>query len=121
MTEFRYPPLTLRRRWGAMPPWQAKRARAAWWRQNGENGQDPATQVALPERRPPRERLSGPRRLTTEELARRTARRVELDNPDFSGALTEEDLKIASPATITRMLNTGQIQRDLGGPPPRRG
>lgn len=121
MTQFVHPPQTLLRRWGAMPPWQAKRARAAWWRENGRDGQDPARQVpALPVRQPSRESFTGPRRLTNEELGRRNARRVELDDPNFAGTLTKEDLAIASPATVTRLLNSGKIHRDLGGPPPGR-
>lgn len=120
MTQFVYPPQTLLRRWGAMPPWQAKRARDAWWRENGRDGQDPARQMTapLPVRQPHGESFTGPRRLTTEELGRRSARRAELDDPNFSGTLTAEDLKIASPSSVTRWLNNGQIHRDLGGPPP---
>jgi hypothetical protein len=55
-----------------------------------------------------------------EEIARRTARRAELDDPNFAGTLTQEDLQIASPSAVTRLLDSGQIYRDLGGPPPRR-
>jgi hypothetical protein len=108
------------RRWKTMPPWQAKRARERWWRENGPEGQAPVEQVSLPERRGPRESISGSRRLTNDELAARTTRKVELDNPAFDGTIAEEDLKIASPATVKRWLEAGKIYRDLGGPPPSR-
>jgi hypothetical protein len=72
-------------------------------------------------RQPPRENLGIPKRLSNEELAQRLARRAELDDPNFAGTLTEEDLEIASPSSVSRMLNSGQIYRDLGGPPPRPG
>lgn len=47
-------------------------------------------------------------------------RKAELDNPNFTGTLTDEDLKLASPAAVIRMLNSGQLYRDLDGPPPSR-
>ena len=111
------PTAALIRRWKTMLPWQAKRARAAWYRDYGQGAQDPTTLAPpmpqLPERRP------APAKPIYEELARRTARKAELDDPNFAGTLTQEDLQIASPATVTRLLNSGQIYRDLGGPPPR--
>jgi hypothetical protein len=106
------------RRWRMMQPWQAKREEARWRR---ENGQDPAQQATTPRvQQPHQEGLTGTRRLTNEELARRTARKAELDNPNFTGTLTDEDLKLASPAAVIRMLNSGQLFRDLDGPPPSR-
>lgn len=107
--------MALLKRWKTMPPWQAKRARAAWYRDYG--GVDPTTQVKLPERRPRPESAPKP---TYEELAARTARKAELDNPAFDGTLTQDDLQIASPSTVTRWLEEGRLYRDLGGPPPGR-
>lgn len=117
-----YPSPRLLRAWKSMPVWQAKRARAAWWRehdaQNGQAAPAQPTQAAAPAPAPARHAGTG--RLTNEELAARRARRVELDDPGFSGTLTEEDLAIASPAAVARLMNNGQIERDLGGPPPQR-
>jgi hypothetical protein len=126
MTDYRQPPAmpspALLRRWKSMPPVQGRRARAAWFSQQGS--QDPAVaqmQAEAPAvvRQPPRENPGIPKRLSNEELAQRVARRAELDDPNFAGTLTEEDLAIASPSAVSRMLNSGQIYRDLGGPPPR--
>ena len=121
MTEFVYPPQTLLRRWGASHPGRPSVRETHGGRRTGEDGQDPRTRqmtTPLPVRQPHGESFTGPRRLTTEELGRRSARRAELDNPNFTGTLTAEDLKIASPSSVTRWLNNGQIHRDLGGPPP---
>jgi hypothetical protein len=105
------------RRWRMMPAWQAKREQAKWWR---ENGQEPARQSTPPVQQPLQASPTGTRRLTNEELARRTVRKAELDNPNFTGTVTNEDLTLASPAAVIRMLNSGQLYRDLDGPPPSR-
>lgn len=59
-------------------------------------------------------------RLTNEEMARRAVRARELEDPDFDGKVTMEDLDIASPAAVTRLMNKGILHRDIGGPPPQR-
>lgn len=112
-----YPSPRLLRVWKSMPPWQAKRARAAWWREHGQQDGQAAPALAPP---PPDSRVRTPRRLTTEELLRRKARAEELADPGFDGTLTEEDLKIASPQTVAALMNRGLLARDLGGPPPQR-
>jgi hypothetical protein len=114
-----HPSPALIRRWRSMPPWQGKRERAKWWRENapqeGQAAPSHAPAPAAPEARPVSQR-----RLTNEELARRVTRQVELDDPAFNGTVTEEDLAIASPGTVTRWMEAGVLQRDLGGPPPPR-
>jgi hypothetical protein len=122
-TPMAQPTPALIRRWKSMPTLQARRARAAWFSQQGS--QDPAVarvqaEAAAAVRQTPREDPTAPRRLTNEELAARTARRAELDNPGFAGTLTEEDLAIASSATVSRWLHDGRIYHDLDGPPPGR-
>ena len=59
-------------------------------------------------------------KLSNEEMARRAVRARELEDPDFSGTVTLEDLDIASPAAVTRLMNRGILHRDIGGPPPQR-
>lgn len=114
-----YPSPALLRRWKAMPPWQAKRARAAWWREHGQqDGQAASSQAPALPTRDSRPRIR--RRLTNDELEHRVRRRAELDDPAFNGTVTEEDLAIASPSTVTRPMNAGALERDLGGPPPQR-
>jgi hypothetical protein len=116
-----YPSPALLRRWKSMPPWQAKRARAAWWRENGQqDGHAAPSQAPALAPSAPDSRVRTRRRLTTEELERRVRRRAELDDPAFNGTVTEEDLAIASPSTVTRLMNAGVLERDLGGPPPQR-
>ena len=116
-----YPSPRLLRTWKSMPPWQAKRERAKWWREhNAQNGQAAPSQAPVPVPSAPEGRARTRRRLTTEELGRRVKRKAELDDPAFSGTVTEEDLAIASPSTVTRLMNAGVLERDLGGPPPQR-
>jgi hypothetical protein len=116
-----YPSTALLRRWKSMPPWKAQRERARWWAEQGQQDphvaavQEQAKALAAPDSRP-----STRRRLTNEELVRRAGRRAELDDPAFDGTVTAEDLEIASPATVTRLMNSGVLQRDLGGPPPQK-
>jgi len=116
-----YPSPALLRRWKMMPPWQAKRARAAWWREYGQqDGHAAASQSPAPALPTRDSRPRTRRRLTTEELERRARRRAELDDPAFNGTVTEEDLAIASPASVIRLMNAGVLERDLGGPGPQR-
>jgi hypothetical protein len=92
-----------------------------WFQQQGT--QDPAIAQMMEEaaavRPAHREDPGAPKRLTIEQLEQRTARRVELDDPNFAGTLTEEDLKIASSSAFDRLVNSGQVYRDLGGLAPR--
>jgi hypothetical protein len=114
-----YPSPALLRRWKSMPPWQAKRARAAWWREHGQQDGQGASEAVAPPEVPATERRASTR-LSNDELARRRARRVEVDDPAFDGPLTDEDVSIASPATVTKWMNSGKSHRELGAPPPQR-
>lgn len=115
------PSTALLRRWKSMPVLKARRERARWWAERGL--QDPQIAAVQAQAQALATREGRPRtrrQLTNEELARRGGRRAELDDPAFNGTVTAEDLEIASPATITRLMNSGVLERDLDGPPPQK-